>query len=97
MVQCKVEVVNLLGLHLRAAARLVKKAAEFESEIEIRKNDVVVDAKSIMAVLGLEGSKGSELEITATGRDEEDALRQLVSLVEKKFYEEEWEGSDGDA
>ncbi len=97
MVQRKVEVVNLLGLHLRAAALLVKKAAEFESEIEIRKNDVVVDAKSIMAVLGLEGSKGTELEITATGRDEEDALRQLVSLVEKKFYEEEWEESDGNA
>jgi phosphotransferase system HPr (HPr) family protein len=97
MVQCKVEIVNLLGLHLRAAARLVKKAAEFESEIEIRKNDVVVDAKSIMAVLGLEGSKGSEIEITATGRDEDDALRQLVSLVEKKFYEEEWEERDGDA
>ena len=75
----------------------MKKASEFESEIEIRKNDMVVDAKSIMAVLGLEGSKGSELEITATGRDEKDALRQLVSLVEKKFYEEEWEESDEDA
>jgi len=89
MVQRKVEVINNLGLHLRAAALLVKKASEFESEIEIRKNDVVVDAKSIMAVLGLEASKGSELEITASGRDEEDALRQLVGLVEEKFYEEE--------
>lgn len=89
MVQRKVEVINNLGLHLRAAALLVKKAAEFESEIEIRKNDVVVDAKSIMAVLGLEASKGSELEITASGKDEEDALTQLVGLVEEKFYEEE--------
>jgi phosphocarrier protein len=89
MVQRKVEVINNLGLHLRAAALLVKKASEFESEIEIRKNDIVVDAKSIMAVLGLEASKGSELEITASGTDEEDALRQLVGLVEEKFYEEE--------
>ena len=97
MVQCKVEVINVFGLHLRAAALLVKKASEFESEIEIRKNDMVVDAKSIMAVLGLEGSKGSELGITATGADEEEALKQLVILVERKFYEEEWEGRDAEA
>ena len=89
MVQRKVEIINILGLHLSAAALLVKKASEFESEIEIRKNDTVVDAKSIMAVLGLAASKGVELEITATGRDEEDALRQLVGLVEDKFYEKE--------
>ncbi len=86
-----------MGLHLRAAALLVKKASEFESEIAIRKHDVVVDAKSIMAVLGLEASRGVELEIAATGADEKDALRQLVDLVEKKFYEEEWEGRDQEA
>lgn len=97
MVQRKVEIINVLGLHLRAAALLVKKASEFESEIEIRKNDTVVDAKSIMAVLGLEASKGSELEITAKGQDEDDAMKQLVGLVRKKFYEEEWEGRDREA
>ena len=72
----------------------MKKASEFESRIEIRRNDVVVDAKSIMAVLGLEAAKGSEVEITAVGGDEEEAVRQLVDLFEKKFYEEEREGSD---
>jgi phosphocarrier protein HPr len=88
MVECKVQVINNLGLHLRAAALLVKKASEFESEIEIRKGDVAVDAKSIMAVLGLEASKGVELEIVARGRDEEEAVRQLAQLVKDKFYEE---------
>lgn len=88
MVHSKVEVINSLGLHLRAAALLVKKASEFESEIEIRKDDIVVDGKSIMAVLGLEASKGSELEITADGADEEDALSELVELVKEKFHEE---------
>jgi phosphocarrier protein HPr len=89
MVKRKVEVINNLGLHLRAAALLVKMASGFESEIEIRKDDVVVDAKSIMAVLGLEASKGTELDITARGRDEEDALTQLVGLVKDKFNEGE--------
>jgi phosphocarrier protein HPr len=88
MVRSKVEVINNLGLHLRAAALLVKKASEFESDIEIRKGDVVVDAKSIMALLGLEASKGVELEIAANGKDEEDAVRQLVQLVRDKFDEE---------
>ena len=89
MVHRKVEVINSLGLHLRAAALLVKKASEFESDIAIRKDDLVVDAKSIMAVLGLEGTKGSELEITATGVDEEDAVSQLASLFKDRFHEEE--------
>jgi phosphocarrier protein HPr len=89
MVRRTVEVTNKLGLHLRAAALLVKKASEFVSEIEIRKGDVVVDAKSIMAVLGLEGSRGSELEITANGPDEEKAVDQLVDLIRDKFYEDE--------
>jgi phosphocarrier protein HPr len=89
MVQLKVEVINNLGLHLRAAALLVKKASEFESEIEIRRDDIVVDAKSIMAVLGLEASKGTVLEITARGPDEAEALKQLVDLVKGKFDEAE--------
>ena len=89
MVQATVVVVNRLGLHLRAAALLVKKASEFQSEIEIRRDDIVVDAKSIMAVLGLEASMGVELEITARGPDEEEALRQVVGLVKEKFHEGE--------
>jgi phosphocarrier protein HPr len=89
MVQCKVQVINKLGLHLRAAALFVKKASEFRSDIEVRRDDVVVDAKSIMAVLGLEASMGVELEITARGPDEDEALRQLAELVKDKFHEGE--------
>jgi phosphocarrier protein len=97
MVNCRVEIINILGLHLRAAALLVKTASEFESDIEIRKSDMVVDGKSIMSVLGLEAAKGTKVEIRANGRDEEAAVRQLVSLVERKFYEEEWENREREA
>jgi phosphocarrier protein len=89
MVKRKVEVINVLGLHLRAAALLVQTASKFESEIELRKDDLLVDAKSLLAVLGLEASKGTEIQITATGPDEEEALAQLVELVKDKFQEDE--------
>jgi phosphocarrier protein len=89
MVKRKVEVINVLGLHLRAAAILVQTASKFESEIELRKDDLLVDAKSLLAVLGLEASKGTEIQITATGPDEEEALARLVELVKDKFEEDE--------
>jgi phosphocarrier protein HPr len=89
MVQQQVTITNKLGLHLRAAALLVKTASSFEAEIRLRKGDMEVDAKSIMAVLGLEGALGVELLVTADGSDEEMALRTLVGLIEAKFDEGE--------
>jgi phosphocarrier protein HPr len=89
MVRRSVTVINKLGLHLRAAAALVQTASGFESEIRIRRDTIEVDAKSIMAVLGLEAAKGSELVVIAEGPDEDDALRAVVGLVEAKFNEEE--------
>jgi phosphocarrier protein HPr len=89
MVQQQVTITNKLGLHLRAAALLVKTASGFEAEIRLRKGDMEVDAKSIMAVLGLEGALGVELLVTADGSDEEMALRALVGLIEAKFDEGE--------
>jgi phosphocarrier protein HPr len=89
MVQQQVTITNKLGLHLRAAALLVKTASGFEAEIRLRKGDMEVDAKSIMAVLGLEGALGVELLVTADGSDEEMALRTLVGLIEAKFDEGE--------
>jgi phosphocarrier protein len=89
MVERKVVLTNRLGLHLRAAAALVKVASGFESETRLRKNGMEVDAKSIMGVLGLEAAVGSEILVITEGADEEEAMRALVGLVEAKFNEEE--------
>lgn len=89
MVERKVIITNKLGLHLRAAAVLVKTASGFESDVRVRKGSVEVDAKSIMGVLGLEGAVGSELTVKARGPDEQEALAAVVGLIEAKFNEEE--------
>jgi len=89
MVERKVIITNKLGLHLRAAAVLVKTASAFISDVRVRKGSVEVDAKSIMGVLGLEGAVGSELTVKAKGCDEQEALAAVVGLIEAKFNEEE--------
>lgn len=89
MVEKQVEIVNKLGLHLRAAALLVKIASSFESDIYICKDDMRVDAKSIMGVLGLAAGKGTVLKIIANGVDEQKALKAIVDLIEAKFDEGE--------
>jgi phosphocarrier protein HPr len=89
MLEKTVRVTNKLGLHLRAAALLVKTASAYESDIRIRKDSVEVDAKSLMGVLGLEGAMGVEVSIKASGPDEAEALRSIVGLFEAKFNEEE--------
>ena len=82
-------ITNKLGLHLRAAASLVKTAAAYESDVRIRKGSVEVDAKSIMGVLGLEAPMGVEVTVKATGPDEDKALRAVIGLIEAKFNDEE--------
>lgn len=82
-------IVNKLGLHARAAAKFVTMAAVFKSEIHLRKGDRVVNGKSIMGVMMLAAGKGSEIEITANGEDEEEALSMLCELVAKRFGEDE--------
>jgi phosphocarrier protein len=89
MVERKVTITNKMGLHLRAAALLVQAASAFRSDVHIRKNDIKVDAKSIMGVLGLEAAIGTELTVIADGPDEEDALMIVIGLIEAKFNEGE--------
>ncbi len=84
-----VTITNVKGLHLRAVEQIVKTAWAYESEVRIRKDDVEADAKSILSLLVLVASKGSDIVITADGSDEDDALRAIVGLVEAKFNEEE--------
>lgn len=89
MKEVEVQVVNRLGLHARAAARLVHLANRFESTITVSKGNSKVDGKSILGLLTLAASKGTRLTLTANGADEEDALRELVELIGDRFGEEE--------
>ena len=82
-------IINKLGLHLRAASELVKTVTGFESEVHILRNNMEVDARSMLGLLGLEASMGVDIMIRADGSDEEKALRAVVGLVEARFYEEE--------
>ena len=82
-----VEVVNALGMHARPAAELVKLASTFEAEIQVSKDGVVVNAKSIMGVLMLAAERGSTLTFTAEGGDAADAIRRLGDLVAAGFGE----------
>jgi phosphocarrier protein HPr len=84
----KVTLINKLGLHARAAARLVQEASSFESEINIKYSDKEVSGKSIMGVMMLAAALGSTIEIIANGKDEDEALDRLEQLILDKFGEE---------
>jgi phosphocarrier protein len=83
-----VVVANALGVHARAAARFVHAASAFESQIRVAREGRVVDGKSIMGILLLAASRGTRLEISAEGRDEEAAIAALKALVESGLGEE---------
>lgn len=85
----RVRLCNRLGLHARAASKLVSTAAEFQSTVNVVRDDRRVNAKSIMGVLMLAAPVGTELEIECEGSDEEEALAALVALVEDRFGEAE--------
>ena len=90
MQERKVTISNRLGLHARAAARLVRRAADFTSTVQLIREDTAeaADGKSILSVLLLAASRGTSLIIKTHGDDEERALNALVELVEQKFGEE---------
>lgn len=85
----KVTVKNLLGLHARAAAQLVKIAGQFESRILLFREDrnIEANAKSILSVLTLAAGPGTELHLSANGRDEAEAFEVISSLFEGGFGE----------
>jgi phosphocarrier protein HPr len=80
---------NRLGLHARAAAKLVHSAAGFASRITIEKDGDAVDGKSILGLLLLAASKGTRLVLRVEGEDEQAALAALKDLVERRFDESE--------
>ena len=82
---------NKLGLHARAAAKIVSVTNKFDSNITITNGDIIADAKSIMKILMLAAPKGTEIQISASGKDEDRALKTLETLITDKF-DEEWYG-----
>jgi phosphocarrier protein len=83
-----VRIVNKKGLHARASAKLVEAAARFTCRIMVSKDGQSVDARSIMGLMMLAASMGSEIEIAAEGSDAEEAMVAIVALVEAKFGED---------
>ncbi len=79
---------NRLGLHARAAALFVKKATEFEAEIWMEKGEARVNGKSIMGLLMLACPLGSTIRLSTNGSDEEQAFKELGTLLDEGFYEE---------
>jgi phosphocarrier protein HPr len=88
MTERREEIVNRLGLHARAAAKLVHTAGHFQSRILVVKDGEEVDAKSILGILLLAAGQGSEVIIRCEGPDEEEALRAVTALIANRFDEE---------
>jgi phosphocarrier protein HPr len=88
VIERQLEVVNLLGLHARAAARFVRAASRFQSKISLTKDGTTIDGKSILGILFLAASAGSQITISASGKDEEEAVETLSKLVAKGLGEE---------
>ena len=89
MNSCTVTIVNKLGLHARAATRLVNCASSFDAAIWIKNGEKTINGKSIMGVLTLAAGKGSVLIIEADGPDRKEALHAITRLVKDRFGEDE--------
>ena len=81
-------VMNKRGLHARAAAKIVEAAARFTSEITIIHDGQTVNARSIMGLMMLAASMGTEVEVQAEGPDSAQAMTAIIALIEAKFGEE---------
>ncbi|MEJ2620071.1 MAG: HPr family phosphocarrier protein [Candidatus Thiodiazotropha sp.] len=89
MLQKEVEIINKLGLHARAAAKLVSCANSYESSVILNRNGQRVNGKSIMGVMMLAANKGSMLQLEIDGHDEDQAMEALIVLINDKFGEEQ--------
>ena len=89
MIEAEIEIINKLGLHARAAARLVSLSAQFSSKIQVGRGERLIDAKSIMALLMLGAGKGSVLRLRCEGKDAEKAHAAVTALINNRFDEAE--------
>lgn len=89
MIKEEIEIINKLGLHARASTKLTQTASQYKSGISITRNGRRVDAKSIMGVMMLAASKGSIIELEASGVDETEAIEAIRLLINNYFDEGE--------
>jgi phosphocarrier protein HPr len=87
MLQREVEILNKLGLHARASAKLTQLAARYQSEVQMSRNGRKVNAKSIMGVMMLAAGRGARVTIETDGPDEGDAMDAIVALIGDCFGE----------
>jgi phosphocarrier protein HPr len=83
----KLRISNELGLHARAAAKIVALAAQYKSNLFLRKDDQEVDGGSILSILALACPKGTEIEVKTVGEDSEALMQAITLLFEQKFGE----------
>ena len=89
MLEKTLPIINKLGLHARAAAKLVTTASKFAADIKISHNGQTVNGKSIMGIMMLAAAKGSDIHVAINGEDENEALEAISQLVENRFGEEQ--------
>ncbi len=89
MIETIVTIKNKLGLHARAAVKFVNLSNRFGSSVKIVKDGNVIDGKSILGILTLAATKGSQLKLQAAGKDEAAALKALTELIDNRFDEPE--------
>jgi len=82
------KIVNRLGLHARAAAKLVQTANKFNSEVNLIKGDIEVNGKSIMGILLLAAPQGTDIAVVVEGDDEQQAIDDIAELIEAGFGED---------
>ena len=88
MIERDVEIVNRLGLHARAAAKLVHTAGRFDSQVVLVRDGEAVDAKSILGILLLAAAQGSRVTVRCDGPDENAAMEAVTGLIANRFGEE---------
>ena len=88
MIESAITIKNRTGLHARAAAKFVEVTSSYDSNIEISNGDKTVDGKSILSVMMLAASPGSELTLKIDGNDESEVLDAIIALVNNNFGQE---------
>ncbi len=89
MLERDIEIINKLGLHARASAKLTQTASQFQAEVWISRSGRRVNGKSIMGVMMLAAARGTSIHLETSGSDEERAMAALTALIEDRFGEGE--------
>lgn len=89
MIKKPLTIINKLGLHARAAAKLTNLAKQFSSQVELSANGKTVDCKSVMSLMLLAASKGTDIELLINGDDEQLAMQRIEELINNRFDEAE--------